>query len=383
MNEAMNGDVSGAPSPVTAAEIRQQPVLWQLVAAEAQLRRTSAAGFLSPVLADQRARIVLAGAGSSAFAGQVLAPALTARLGRRAEAVATTDIVASPRGAFGEDVPTLLVSLARSGDSPESTATTAIADELLSSVRHLVITCNPAGQLAKTHADRDDSLVVLTPPAANDRGFAMTSSFTSMLLAAQLTLDPGGPGTGQVERLSAAAGQLLAGRAGQLAELVARRYRRVVYLGSGPLTGLAREAALKLLELTAGQVVSYWDSALGFRHGPKAILEPGTLGVVFVSADPYTRRYDQDIADELRRALGAEHVVEVAAPAGDGRDAWDLGDLGGLPDALVALPYAVLAQQFALLTSIDLGLPPDNPFPAGELSRVVRRVGIYPLDGPA
>jgi tagatose-6-phosphate ketose/aldose isomerase len=376
--------MSGAASPpVTAAEIRQQPVLWQLVAAEAQLRRTSAAAFLEPLLSDRRARIVLSGAGSSAFAGQVLAPALTGRLGRRADAVATTDIVASPRGALAEDVPTLLVSLARSGDSPESTAATAISDELLSLVRHLVITCNPAGQLAKTHADRAGSLVVLTPSAANDRGFAMTSSFTSMLLAGQLTLDPGGPGSGQVERLSAAAGQLLTGRAGQLAELVARRYRRVVYLGSGSLTGLAREAALKLLELTAGQVVSYWDSALGFRHGPKAILEPGTLGVVFVSADPYTRRYDQDIADELRRALGKDHVVEVTAHPADGREAWHLGDLSGIPDALVALPYAVLAQQFALLTSLDLGLTPDNPFPAGELSRVVRRVGIYPLGGPA
>jgi tagatose-6-phosphate ketose/aldose isomerase len=290
--------------------------------------------------------------------------------------------VSGPRGVLGEDVPTLLVSLARSGDSPESTATTAIADELLSSVRHLVITCNRHGQLAKAHSGRADSLVLLMPDAANDRGFAMTSSFTSMLLAAQLALDPDGPGGGSVDRLGAAAGQLLAERAGQLAGLVARGYRRVVYLGSGALTGLAREAALKLLELTAGQVVSYWDSALGFRHGPKAVLDRGTLCVVFVSTDPYTRRYDEDIADELRRALGDEHVVEVSAHPGGGRPAWHIGDLGHVPDSLVALPYAVLAQQFALLASLELGLTPDNPFPSGELSRVVQRVGIYPLPEP-
>jgi tagatose-6-phosphate ketose/aldose isomerase len=309
----------------------------------------------------------------------VPATALAGRLHRRVDAVATTDIVSAPRQVLGEDVPTLLVSLARSGDSPESTAATAIADELLSTVRHVVITCNRHGHLAKAHAERADSLVLFMPAAANDRGFAMTSSFTSMLLAAQLTLDPDSSSGRYVEQLGAAAGRLLAERTGQLAGLAARRYRRVVYLGSGALTGLAREAALKLLELTAGQAVSYWDSPLGFRHGPKAILEQETLCVVFVSTDPYTRRYDQDIADELRQALGDEHVVEVSPQAGDGRPAWHIGDLGHIPDPLVALPYAVLAQQFALLSSLELGLAADNPFPSGELSRVVRGVGIYPL----
>jgi tagatose-6-phosphate ketose/aldose isomerase len=248
-----------------------------------------------------------------------------------------------------------------------------------------VVTCNRHGQLAKAHSDRADSLVLLMPAAANDRGFAMTSSFTSMLLAAQLALDPdGSDGSdgGHVDRLGAAAGQLLAERAGQLAGLAARRYRRVVYLGSGALTGLAREAALKLLELTAGKVVSSWDSSLGFRHGPKAFLEQGTLCFVFVSADPYSRRYDEDIADELRHALGDEHVVEVSVHAGGGRPTWHIGDLGHIPDSLIALPYAVLAQQFALLASVECGLAPDNPFPSGELSRVVRGITIYSLPGP-
>ena len=370
-----------ANNPATAAEIRQQPQLWKLVASQAELHRGSTERFLRPLLSDQRARIILSGAGTSAFVGQVLAPALTGRLRRRVDAAATTDIVSSPREVLGEDVPTLLVSLARSGDSPESTATTAFADELLSDVRHVVITCNRHGQLAKAHSERADSLVLFMPAAANDRGFAMTSSFTSMLLATQLVLDPGSSGGRYVDRLGTAASQLLTERTGQLAGLAGRRYRRVVYLGSGALTGLAREAALKLLELTAGQVISYWDSPLGFRHGPKAVLEQGTLCVVFVSTDPYSRRYDQDIADELRRALGDEHVVEVSAQAADGRPAWYIGDLGDVPDPLVALPYAVVAQQFALLASLELGLTPDNPFPSGELSRVVRGVGIYPLRG--
>ena len=275
-------------------------------------------------------------------------------------------------------MPTLLVSLARSGDSPESTAATAIADELLSTVRHVVITCNRQGHLAKAHSERADSLVLFMPAAANDRGFAMTSSFTSMLLAAQLTLDPDSSSGRYVDQLGAAADRLLSERTGQLAGLAARRYRRVVFLGSGALTGLAREAALKLLELTAGQVVSYWDSPLGFRHGPKAILEQETLCVVFVSTDPYTRRYDQDIADELRHALGDEHVIEVSPHASDERPAWHIGDLGHIPDPLVALPYAVLAQQFALLSSLELGLTPDDPIPVRRAQPGRARRGHLP-----
>jgi tagatose-6-phosphate ketose/aldose isomerase len=202
-----------------------------------------------------------------------------------------------------------------------------------------------------------------------------------MLLATQLALDPDNAGIDAIDALGEAADRLLADRADDLRELAARRYQRVVYLGSGALTGLAREGALKLLELTAGQIVSYWDSSLGFRHGPKAVLSEGTLAVVFVSPDPYTRRYDDDIAVELRRALGSEHVIAVTSHPDASRDsaAWQLGDFDKVPDVFVALPYAVLAQQFAMLCSLELGHTPDNPFPSGELNRVVRGVQIYPV----
>jgi tagatose-6-phosphate ketose/aldose isomerase len=376
-----NSFTAATGASATSQEIEQQPHLWSIVAAEAATRAQAMAEFLAPILDNPNARIVLSGAGTSAFAGDVLAPSLRRRLGRRIDAVATTEIVASPREVFAEDVPTVLVSLARSGDSPESEAATALADELLTSVRHLVVTCNRDGRLARVHSGRPGSTVLLMPPAANDRGFAMTSSFTCMLLATQLALDPDNAGRKQLELLGAAADRLLDERTDDLAELAARRYQRVVYLGSGALTGLAREAALKLLELTAGQVVSYWDSSLGFRHGPKAVLSEGTLAVVFVSSDPYTRRYDDDIATELRQALGSEHVLEVTSHGDAARDpsAWRLGDFDGIPDVFVALPYAVLAQQFAMLCSLEFGHTPDNPFPSGELNRVVRGVQIYPV----
>ncbi|BFO18517.1 hypothetical protein SHKM778_49050 [Streptomyces sp. KM77-8] len=153
-------------------------------------------------------RVVLTGAGTSAFAGQVLQPALARRLGRRVDAIPTTDLVADPRGCLAEDLPTLLVSFARSGDSPESVAATALADQVLSEARHLVITCNEQGRLARDHGERPESHVLLMPAASNDRGFAMTSSFTCMTLAALLALG-GDAYDGVAERLARAAESII------------------------------------------------------------------------------------------------------------------------------------------------------------------------------
>jgi tagatose-6-phosphate ketose/aldose isomerase len=155
-----------------------------------------------------------------------------------------------------------------------------------------------------------------------------------------------------------------------------------VYLGSGPLEGLARESALKLLELTAGEVVTYFDSPLGFRHGPKSVLDGDTLVVVYVSTDPYTRRYDLDIIAEIRAQLGQDAVTVLSTepiPATFGPGVV-LPGLDGLDDALVALPFLVFAQYLALFTSLEYDKTPDNPFPSGEVSRIVKGVTIYPMN---
>jgi tagatose-6-phosphate ketose/aldose isomerase len=376
-----SGELAARGAAATWPEIRQQPEVWRDVARIVDRESVQLRAFLDPLLALPGLRIVLTGAGTSAFAGEVLAPALARVLNRRVDAVATTDIVSSPREVFAEDVPTLLVSFGRSGDSPESIAATELASHCLRSVSHLVLTCNPDGRLATGHADAPSSLVLLMPAAANDRGFAMTSSFTSMLLAAWLVLAPGQDAAALAEQVAAAAEGVLA-EAAAAEELAARGYDRVVYLGSGALAGLARESALKLLELTAGGVVSYHDTALGFRHGPKSVLGEGTLVVVYLSNDPYTRRYDEDMAEELRRGLGPENVLVVSgreqgAPSGVG--AWRVDGLEGADDVALALPFVVIAQLLALRFSLQLGRTPDNPFPDGEVNRVVQGVTVHPL----
>jgi tagatose-6-phosphate ketose/aldose isomerase len=375
-------DLLARGASVTVREIAQQPRLWRQVAASAASRRATTDAFLRPLLQRRDLRIVLAGAGTSAFAGAVLAPALARSLRRRVDAVATTDIVSNPREVFAEDVPTLLVSFSRSGGSPESLASTVLAEQCLTSVHHLVVTCNPDGMLVHDHDGAERSFVMLMPEAANDQGFAMTSSFTSMVLATWLTLSPTPPDPALVERLVRAGEQALADRAEDTRELAARDYHRVVYLGSGPLGGLARESALKLLELTAGDLVSYFDSPLGFRHGPKSVLDGRTLALVYLSNDRYTRRYDEDIALELRRALGPEHVVVVAARASErlqGDGVWQLEGLDDVEDAALCVPFVLVAQLLALRSSLALGHTPDNPFPAGEVNRVVQGVTVHPL----
>ncbi|MER5200361.1 SIS domain-containing protein [Streptomyces sp. NPDC002755] len=371
----------GGGADHTLAEIAQQPAVWREVGGIVADARDSLDPFLEPLLAEKDLRIVLTGAGTSAFAGEVVRAAVARATGRRVDAVSTTDIVADPHASFPDDAPTLLVSFARSGDSPESVAATRLAEQVLTRVNHLVITCNSAGRLARTHDENAASYVLLMPAAADDQGFAMTSSFTGMLLASLLAL--GALDTDGIEAPAAAAEHITAGGLDRAIDtLVARGSERLVYLGSSSaLKGLAQESALKLLELTGGAVVASSETSLGFRHGPKSVLNDRTAVVVYVSNDPYTRRYDLDIITELRAGLAPVAVVAVtASPDGLPEDGtWLLPGLAGADDAVLALPAVVTAQLIALRSSMARGIRSDNPFPSGEVNRVVRGVTVHPL----
>ncbi|MEV4758518.1 tagatose-6-phosphate ketose isomerase [Micromonospora sp. NPDC049559] len=362
----------------TAREIAQQPAVWRQIGRMTAESCAATAAFLKPLFDRPDLRVVLTGAGTSAYVGEVLAPSLRRRLGRRVDAVATTDIVADPLACFAEDVPTLLVSFARSGDSPESVTAPELASQVLTECWHLVVTCNEQGRLASRHAD-GSALRVLLPEAANDRGFAMTSSFTGMVLAGLLTL--GGPDEALVERLATAAEQVLATGPGAAADLAARGYSRIVYLGSGTLHGVARESALKVLELTAGHAVALAESALGFRHGPKSVVNEQTLVVSYESNDPYTSQYDRDMVAELLRLVPERNLVTVTAQAGQpaSGNVWGLPGIADVDDAALALPAVICAQLIGLHFSLALGRTPDNPFPGGEVNRVVQGAIMHPL----
>lgn len=380
-------EIDDAGGQWTAREVLQQPEVWaeieRLIADEAN----RLAVFLDPFLARPDGRVVLTGAGTSAYIGDCLAPALARILDARVDAVPTTDLVASPHSYLSPATPTLMVSFGRSGNSPESVAAVRLADACIKDCAHLIITCDAEGALNQYARQHSHTRIVLLPERSNDRSFAMTSSFTGMLLAAAMVLGVVRGGGTRIPKLQQRAARVLPQSLPFLQDLVSRGFERVVYLGSKEFKGLAREAALKMLELTDGKVVAIADSPLGFRHGPKTILNAKTLVVVFTSNDDYTRQYDWDLIGELRRDGVAGRVVTLSDRPSDTHHVDDIvlgtGDAADLSDLELCLPYAMFAQSMALLRSLSLGIRPDNPNAAGTVSRVVTGVSIHPWRGGA
>jgi len=366
-----------APStdePWTLREIRQQPETLRATQAAVLARRDEIEAFLTPLLVRAEMRIVLTGAGTSAFIGDSLAPCLSRLGGRSVESVATTDIVSAPDLYLRREAPTLLVSFGRSGNSPESLAAIDIIDAAVDEVHHLVITCNPEGGLAARASH--GACVVLLPEATHDRGFAMTSSFSAMMLAALSILGGIDGMAARAPAIAQAVAATLEAADPIMADLATRGFERVVYLGSGVFKGLAREAALKLMELSDGAIVTAFDTAMGFRHGPKTVITPRTLVVVFVSNDPLTARYDRDIVRELRSDGRSGGVIVIAAN-GEADDDIDVAQLAGASDCDLLFPFIVPAQLFGLRVSQALGLTPDQPNRSGTVNRVVEGVRIY------
>ncbi|WP_267386301.1 SIS domain-containing protein [Sphingomonas sp. GC_Shp_3] len=358
----------------TRREILQQPATLRATQAILDASHAEIDGFLGPLLARPDLRIMLCGAGTSAFIGECLAPWLSATLGRPVEAVATTDIVSAPHLYLAADRTTLMVSFGRSGNSPESIAAVELADARVASVHHLIITCNADGALSRRVTGNNH--VVLLPEETHDRAFAMTSSFSAMMLSALSIFTGRGTMPARVEAIASAVEAMLGRSDVEAATLAGADFERVVYLGSGVFQGLAREAALKLLELTDGTIPTAFDSSLGFRHGPKTIVTPRTLVVVFVSNDPLTRLYDLDIIEELRGDGRCGAVVVIAAQDTSGETLL-VENAADLADADLLFPYITFAQLYGLHCSLRLGRTPDQPNASGTVNRVVQGVRIH------
>ena len=362
----------------TAREIEQQPRMLQQTHALLAGMREQIEAFVTPVAGNAGARVILTGAGSSSFIGQCLAPLLDHRLAARVDAVPTTDLVSAPYLYLDPAQPLLLVSFGRSGNSPESLAAVELVESLVADVRHLVVTCNAQGALTTVPAR--NSMTLLLPEETHDNSFAMTSSFSCMMYATLLALGDAQAMDDRIGPIAHATGRVIDEMRPSLQELALHGFDRVVYLGSGLFQGLAREAALKLGELTNGAVATCFDSPLGFRHGPKTFVTDNTLVVVFVSNDPLTRRYDHDLIDELRQDGCAARIVEVAAQRRQQQDSDILlvPDMADAADIDLLWPYVAIAQIYAFNASRAMGLSPDNPNKAGTVNRVVQGVMIYP-----
>ncbi len=353
----------------TACEIAQQPAMWAKVSQIIEGARTDIDAWLKPILSQTSLRIILTGAGTSAYAGEALAPYLTKNLGRKVEAISTTDLVSNPDEHFLAQVPTLLISYARSGNSPESVGACELADQLLTTCFHLVITCNKTSALSSHAAQNNNGYCLLMPEPTLDQSFAMTSSFTSMMLATLCVFAPDHIQTTSAINTSQA---ILNHELEQIQEQAQSNFSRIVFLGSGGLLGIATEAKLKMLELSAGKIDCYAESPLGFRHGPKFTINRNTMVVMLHSNHPYRVQYDKDLLNELIKDRQTAHIYSPN----------DLRPLANsdLEDVWLSFPYIVYCQLLAFYKSISLDLTPDNPCPSGEVNRVVQGVAIHPFE---
>ena len=372
----------------TAKEIIQQPDTWRESVKNLIKNKIEIKSFIDSFLSKKEFRIILTGAGTSAFAGEVCEPYLTSLLNKRVEAIATTDLVASPKSYFIKDIPTLLVSFARSGNSPESVHAVNLATQLVDDLYQVVITCNENGKLAKNTVNDEKSLLLLMPPQTNDLGFAMTSSFTTMVLNAMAVFNINNIEnfSSDVDKLSNSVNDFIENNIEKVTSLANEDFERIVYLGSSTSKGIARESALKVLELTAGKVNASYDTPLGFRHGPKSVVDDETVSVIYISNDEYTRKYDLDLAKEMLAHKKNDKVVIV----GDNIEEDILNKADYVfyveninytveNEVLLPLQQIIFGQMLSFLKSVNLGITPDNPCPTGEVNRVVQGVILHEL----
>jgi tagatose-6-phosphate ketose/aldose isomerase len=374
----------------TAAEIAGPNILWNELGKILLAQKQSIEDFMGRLGDLNKMRIILTGAGSSAFIGEALASFAAKSSGVKCEAVHTTDIVSAPDTVLFADIPTVLISFARSGNSPESVGAVQYARKIVKNLFEVAIVCDGTSKLYNITAENKKSLILVMPEGSNDKGFAMTSSVTCMLLAGFAVLNHTKIDdiVKDISQLSENTKNMSLRLSDAALKYAKKSFDRAVYLGSGGIKGLAHEGSLKMMELTNGEVNASYDSATGFRHGPKTVIKDNTLSLHFISNDPFTAKYDIDLLNELfndKSNYSKKNIV--VAVCGDniaGIKADDVitiasGGYGFAADLCIGISGLVFSQILAMHKSIELGITTDNPSPSGQVNRVVKGVTVYPL----
>ena len=369
----------------TPREIQSQPKVWIRNFEILRSRKDEIRSFIeSRVLRKNMPSVILSGAGSSGFVGLSAQGLLRKRWQVDVESRHSTDIVTNWDSIFLKNADTTLVSFARSGNSPESIGAFVLANRFCKSVNHIIVTCNKAGRLARMK--NENVLLLLLSEEANDKGLAMTASFTTMLMTAQFLAHilNGEEYEPIIRDLSQATETLFKEYSSLIKEVSMLDFERAFFLGNGALYGCAVESHLKLQELTAGQVISKYDSFLGLRHGPEAATDDRALVVYFVSTDPFVRRYELDLMKDLHaKGLGMKKIAvcsnsnEEMEGCIDYAIEFDRDDQFDIPDLCRPVMDVTVGQMLGLFKSLDLNLKPDSPSEKGIISRVVKGVKVY------
>jgi tagatose-6-phosphate ketose/aldose isomerase len=371
----------------TLREILQQPQTWRQTYHQLQSRAQGIEEFLTKAgLRMQRPlplNVLLVGAGTSDYIGKSVCALLQKEWGCNVQAVPSTDLLTNMEDHVLTDVDYLWISFSRSGDSSEGVAVLERALAVHPRIEHLVVTCNEKGKMARL-GNRDNVFSLVLDDAVNDRGLAMTSSFSNMVIVAQAlahirTLGSYGS---VVESMATAAATVFPALVSLCQRMVDAKFGRVCFLGTGPLKAAAIESGLKVIELTGGRVVGLTESFLGLRHGPLSAIDRDTLVVGFLSAGERRRAFELDLLQEICDKKLTEKCLVIAPTAvSDGAASFENKLSFELPPAIpdLYLPplFVLVGQLLGLTASVREGLRPDEPSPQGAISRVVTHVTIY------
>ena len=373
----------------TPREIFQQPATWRRSYEAFERVAAEVEGFLVRAgfgrAARERPAVFLVGAGTSDYIGKSLAALLRRRWGCEARAVPSTDLLTEMDDYILPDRSYLWLSFSRSGESPEGVAVIEAALERHPRVHHFVVTCNRHGRMAREFGGLDNVFPFVLDDEVNDRGLAMTSSFSNMLVVGHCLAHVRELGAydSLLDEMTSAARSLIPAAADAAERLAAEEFAKICFLGTGPLKAAATESALKVLELTAGRVVTFAESYLGVRHGPLSAIDGRTLAVAFLSGDTRRRAFELDLLHEIRdKRLAGRTLVVLPRPEG-----WkvEIGDVDPLfqtfrpdfPDYYRPAVDVVVGQLLGLFLSLRHGLKPDTPSPTGAISRVVSQIAIH------
>lgn len=370
----------------TSKEIHQQPATWLKTLEQVKREKDAIGALVSKVTSNDDYDIILTGAGTSEFVGNAIFSYLGRLTNYKTKSYGTTDIVACPQNYLSKTKPTLMVSFGRSGNSPESVAAVECANEVCENIHHLFVTCNHEGALSKFAVGKDNCYAINLTPETHDQSFAMTSSFSNMYLATVLSfnLDHLDEMEKIVKEIAAKTESFLNDRYTEVTKIVDDfDFKRIVYLGSNTNKGVAQESGLKLCELTKGIIDTNFDSPMGFRHGPKSVINPETLTVVYLSDDEYTRQYEYDIIHEMSLERKGNKILAVGSSKDEKIESLvdyyiSFDNAMKLDNVFLGLEYITVAQTLAIHKSLSMGITPDNPCPSGEVNRVVKGVIIYP-----
>ena len=367
----------------TANEIAHQPQLWNSISGHFNNKCDDINSFLHTAYADCD-NIILTGAGTSSFIGLSLQGVFFRNTKIITRAIATTDIVSNPHDYFNKHQVPLIISFARSGNSPESCAALQLADKLSKKCFHFIITCDRNGTLAQYNSFNSSYLFVL-PEKANDKSLAMTGSYSSMLLAGLLTAYINQPkeNSEQVSLLIQAADNIIS-QADIIQRIAHKNFKRAMFLGSGGLFGTAIESALKLQELTDGKIICKADTYLGLRHGPKAVIDEDTLVIYFFSNNEYVKNYEQDLANAVKHGNTAMFCLGVSENYKLIKHIDEQVSFGieseKITEDFLPVCAVIVGQLLGFFKSLQLNLKPDAPSVNGSITRVVEGVTIYPLE---